>query len=140
MKSIVLSSFVSAVLVFSSQASAHHAAAVLYHLDQQVTVEGVVTEFRLGNPHARIYMTVRNANGEESQWMAEGGSRTVLTRNGWTGDELHVGDAVTIIGNPSRNGSRVIHWEKVVLPDGTERWGEDVPEDSVLEGLRQRRR
>ena len=85
-------------------------------------------------------MTVRNANGEENQWMAEGGSRTVLTRNGWTGDELHVGDAVTIIGNPSRNGSRVIHWEKVVLPDGTERWGEDVPEDSVLEELRQRRR
>ena len=34
MKSIVLRSFVSAVLLFSSQASAHHAAAVLYHLDR----------------------------------------------------------------------------------------------------------
>jgi hypothetical protein len=27
-----------------------------------------------------------------------------------------------------------------VLPDGTELWGEDIPEESVLEDLRRRRR
>jgi phenylpropionate dioxygenase-like ring-hydroxylating dioxygenase large terminal subunit len=127
-------------LFLSASAGAHHSAAVLYQLDKEVNVEGTVTRFTLGNPHARIYMMVQDEDGNESEWMAEGGSRTVLLRNGWSAEDVKPGDVVTVIGNPSRDGSPIIHWEKVVLPDGTERWGEDIPEDSVLEQLRQRRR
>ena len=119
---------------------AHHSAAVLYHLDQQITVEGTVTRFTLGNPHARIFLTVKAADGATTEWMAEGGSRTVLLRNGWTGEEVKPGDAIKIIGNPSRDGSNVVHWQRLVLPTGQELWGEDIPEDSALEELRKRRR
>ena len=128
-----------AALTLAATANAHHSAAVLYHLDQQVTVEGVVTRFTLGNPHARIYMMVKDANGQEAEWMAEGGSRTVLVRNGWTGEEVHPGDVIKIVGNPSRDGSNVVHWQRLLLPDGKELWGEDVPEESALEDLRRRR-
>ena len=140
MKSIFLGSLFGAALALSAHVSAHHSPAVLYQVDQQITVEGIVTRFTLGNPHARIYLLVTDADGEESQWMAEGGTRIVLLRNGWTGDEVHPGDAVKIIGNPSRDGSKIVHMETLVLPDGTELWGEDVPEASVLEELRRRRR
>jgi len=139
MKRLLLGALAAAVLALAVPAGAHHSAAVLYHMDRQVTVEGVVTRFTLGNPHARIYMMVENAAGEKAEWMAEGGSRTVLTRNGWTGDEVGPGDAIKIIGNPSRDGSNVVHWQKLVLADGTELWGEDIPEESVLEELRRRR-
>jgi hypothetical protein len=46
-------------------------------------------------------------------------------RNGWTGDEVKPGDHIKIIGNPSRDGSFVVHWQKLVLADGKELWGED---------------
>jgi hypothetical protein len=140
MKGILWGASAGAVLAIAAPVNAHHSAAVLYHLDRQVTVEGVVTRFTLGNPHARIYMMVKDADGAQAEWMAEGGSRTVLTRNGWTGDEVKPGDAIKIIGNPSRDGSNLVHWQKLVLPDGTELWGEDIPEESVLEDLRRRRR
>jgi hypothetical protein len=140
MNTRLLAVLTAAASVIPVSAHAHHSAAVLYQLDKEIHMEGVVTRFTLGNPHARIYMTVRNDDGSESEWMAEGGSRTVLLRNGWSNDDVKPGDTVTVIGNPSRDGSRIIHWEKVILPDGTERWGEDIPEDSVLEQLRQRRR
>ena len=119
-------------------ASAHHSAAVFYLLDKQITVEGVVTRYTLGNPHARIYMNVTGPDGKEQEWLAEGGSRTVLLRNGWTGDEVKAGDRVKVIGNPSRDGSNVVHWQKLVLPNGTELWGEDLPTPSELESLRHR--
>ena len=140
MKSIFLGSLFGAMLALSAHVSAHHSPGVLYQLDRQITVEGIVTRFTLGNPHARIYLLVTDADGEEIQWMAEGGTRIVLLRNGWTSDEVHPGDAVKIIGNPSRDGSNIVHMETLVLPDGRELWGEDVPEASVLEELRRQRR
>jgi hypothetical protein len=122
-----------------SLAEAHHSAASLYQLDKEITVEGVVTSYSLGNPHARIYLKVKGQNGVEEDWMAEGGSRTVLIRKGWTGEEVHPGDTVKIIGNPSRDGSKVVHWEKLVLADGRELWGEDI-EPGDLDRLREHRR
>lgn len=118
---------------------AHHSAAVYYQLDKEITVEGAVTKFTLGNPHARIYLTVRGADGKDQEWMAEGGSRTVLLRKGWTGEEVKPGDVVKIVGHPSRDGSNVLHWQTLFLADGKQLWGEDFPEPSSLEALRKRR-
>ena len=140
MRNLLLGMTVGAALALPAATIAHHSAAVLYLLDQQITVEGTVTRFTLGNPHARIFLTVKAADGTAAEWMAEGGSRTVLLRNGWTGEEVKPGDAIKIIGNPSRDGSNVVHWQRLVLPTGAELWGEDIPEDSALEALRQRRR
>jgi hypothetical protein len=140
MKHLLLGLAAGATLTLALPAVAHHSAAVLYHLDQQITVEGTVTRFTLGNPHARIFLTVKAPDGTSAEWMAEGGSRTVLLRNGWTGEEVKAGDAIKIIGNPSRDGSNVVHWQRLVLPTGVELWGEDIPEEAALEALRQRRR
>lgn len=139
MKHLLLGSIAGATLALTTASYAHHSAAVLYHLDQQITIEGTVTRFTLGNPHARIFMTVNAADGSTAEWMAEGGSRTVLLRNGWTGEEVKPGDAIKIIGNPSRDGTNVIHWQRLVLPDGKELWGEDIPDEQSLEELRRRR-
>ena len=140
MKRSLLALAVGAVLALPAASHAHHSAAVLYQLDQQITVEGTVTRFTLGNPHARIFLSVKGADGTTTDWMAEGGSRTIMLRNGWTGEEVKPGDAIKIIGNPSRDGTNVVHWQRLVLAGGKELWGEDIPQDSALEALRQRRR
>jgi hypothetical protein len=129
-----------AALGFSVPALAHHAAAVYYDIGKAMTMSGKVTEFRMGNPHARIYFDVSNADGTTTQWMAEGGSRTVMLRRGWSADDVKVGDAVTIHGHPSRDGANYMHMTDVVLPDGTSKFAEDTDPAAIQDLLERRRK
>jgi len=109
--------------------AAHHSPAMLYDLTREISVTGVVTEYQLGNPHMRIYLDVDN-NGTVEKWLAEGGSKTQLMRVGWTGNEVKPGDKVTVRGHPPRDASQhLIHMEHLVLPDGTDRFAEDIRYD-----------
>lgn len=112
-------------LVPIGHVAAHHSPAMLYDLSREITVVGVVTEYQLGNPHMRIYLDVDN-NGKTEKWLAEGGSRTQLMRVGWTGTEVVPGDKITVRGHPARDGATLIHMEYLTLPDGTERFAEDI--------------
>jgi hypothetical protein len=112
-------------LVPLTRVVAHHSPTMLYDLSREITVVGVVTEYQLGNPHMRIDLDVDNA-GTTEKWLAEGGSRTQLLRVGWTGNEVVPGDKVTVRGHPSRDGSKLVHMEYLTLPDGTERFTEDL--------------
>ena len=116
---------------------AHHSPAMLYDLSREITVEGTVTEYQLGNPHMRIYLDVDN-DGTTEKWLAEGGSRTQLLRVGWTGDEVAPGDKVIVRGHPSRDGSKLVHMEYLTLPDGTERFTEDLNVDEFNDRRRRR--
>ena len=116
--------------------AAHHSAAMVYDLSKDIEVSGIVTEYELGNPHLRIYFDVDNA-GTIEKWMAEGGSRTVLLRKGWDGSEFSPGDRIAVRGHPSRDGSHLVHMQYVTLPDGTERFAEDLDE-AALDARRRR--
>ena len=116
-------------LVPLAHVAAHHSPAMLYDLTREISVTGVVTEYQLGNPHMRIYLDVDN-NGTIEKWLAEGGSKTQLMRVGWTGNEVKPGDKVTVRGHPPRDASQhLIHMEHLVLPDGTDRFAEDIRYD-----------
>ena len=119
---------------------AHHSPAVFYQLDQEMTLTGTATEFRMGNPHIRIYFDRENENGETEKWLAEGGSRTVLLRKGWTGDEVKPGDVVTILGHPSREDKNIIHMIEITLDDGSTKYGEDLDPADTARLLEERRR
>lgn len=127
----------------SIPAFAHHNAAAHYQLDKIVTVEGVVTEFKLINPHVVIRLQVKNAAGKMEAWMAEGDAAAVLRRRGWTGREMKTGDAIKVIGHPSRDGSKMIEWKSIVLPNGVEMGGGNGlrdERDKSLEELDKQRR
>ena len=123
-------------VLFVGGVAAHHSPAMLYDLSMETTVQGVVTEYQLGNPHIRIYFDVDN-NGTIEKWMAEGGSRTQLMRKGWTGKEVAPGDKISVRGHPSRDGSKVVHMEYLILPNGKEIFAEDFGA-SQFEELRRR--
>ena len=126
--------------LFALSAEAHHSPASIYHMDQTVTVEGVVTDYLFINPHARIHFDVVNSSGEVEQWMAEGGTPNALTRLfGWDGTEIKKGDRITIFGNPPRDGSNLIHWLTITFPDGRQLYGEDI-DFGAIERLRRERR
>ena len=121
-------------------AAAHHSAAVFFKMDEEIFLTGTVTEFRMGNPHLRVYFDRVNDTGETEKWMAEGGSRTVLLRHNWTGDEIQVGDVVSMNGNPSRDGTNVVHIKNITLANGKEMFAEDLNPDNTTRLLEERRR
>jgi hypothetical protein len=129
-----------ATLSVAMPALAHHAAATYYDLSKEMTMSGKVTEFRMGNPHARIYFDVTAADGTIAKWMAEGGSRTVMLRRGWTGEDVKVGDTITLHGHPSRDGSTYMHMTNVDLPDGTRKFAEDTDPTAINDLLERRRK
>jgi hypothetical protein len=116
---------------------AHHNAASHYLLDQKITVKGVVTEFRLINPHARIYFDVTNDDGEVEKWLGEGNASSVLRRRDWTDDSLKPGDVITVTGSPARDGGNKIDWESIVLADGTDLRGGNTKAGELEQQLRE---
>ncbi|MEE8236919.1 MAG: DUF6152 family protein [Gammaproteobacteria bacterium] len=112
--------FTCAALLISTSALAHHNPGAHYLVDERMEIDGVVTEFRAVNPHARIYFDAMNEAGDLEEWMAEGDSVINLRRSGWTDDQLKPGDRIHIIGRPSRNGSNLVEWTFITLSDGTE--------------------
>ena len=130
-------------LLFSFSVRAHHSPASHYDLNEMITVKGVVTKFKLINPHARIYFDVTGDNGEVQKWLAEGNAAAILKRRGWTKDILKVGDVITISGNPARDGGNMMDWKLIVLVDGTELYGGNTvaaERDRQLDELEKRRR
>jgi hypothetical protein len=134
---------IAVLLVFGSTGLAHHNSAPLYDGSKTVTVEGIVKEFRFINPHARVHVTVVDANGKSVEWMAEGANAGVLRRLGWTGTEMKPGDKVTITGSPARDGSSKVEWRTITRADGTQiGGGNGLPRErqELLDRLEEQRR
>jgi hypothetical protein len=128
---------IASMLLTPAMVIAHHNAASHYLVDQKITVEGVVTQFRLINPHARIYFDVTDDDGEVQKWLGEGNASSVLRRRGWTDDHLKPGDVITISGAPARDGGHKIDWESIVLQDGTELRGGNTKAGELEQQLRE---
>lgn len=118
---------------------AHHAAGLVYDTDNEQTMEAIVTRFELGNPHVRIYFKRPQDGDSGEEWMAEGGSRTVLVRRGWTKDMLKPGDRITLHGHPSRDDRPIFHVVNMDK-DGRQIGTEDSTSENLLDQLRQRRK
>jgi hypothetical protein len=98
---------------------AHHSAAE-YDAMKVVSVKGTVTQFEWTNPHAYIYLDVKDDKGEIEKWTVELGSLGMLSRANWKRDSVKPGDQITAFGNRARDGRMVMRLEKVSFPNGQE--------------------
>jgi Family of unknown function (DUF6152) len=93
----------------------------MFDMTKLVTQAGKVTDFEFINPHGMIYFDARDEKGNAVKWSAETrGGPNVLVRAGWTKDTLKVGDQITFVGHPAKNGSNTMRLDKVIFPDGRE--------------------
>ncbi|HEX3377623.1 MAG TPA: DUF6152 family protein [Candidatus Acidoferrales bacterium] len=110
---------VAAILAIGVPLWAHHGNAA-YDDKNPITIKGSVTEFAWTNPHAQIYLDVKDEKGNVVHWSVETYSPGKLVRAGWTKDIVKVGDLVSINLIPAKNGSPVGFLHKLVLPNGKE--------------------
>ena len=97
--------------------NAHHSIAAQFHLDKTNTVTGTITKMEFKNPHAWLYLDVKDPQGQVSQWSIEFGSANALYRRGWRREDLPTGASVTVTGYVSRDGSQILGATDVKLAD-----------------------
>lgn len=107
-----------AALCVAGSAWAHHSFA-MFDQSKQVTLKGTVREFQWTNPHAWIHLDVPNASGGVDSWQVELNSPNNLKRQGWKSNSLTVGERVTLMLNPLKDGTKGGLFIAVTLPDGT---------------------
>lgn len=99
--------------------SAHHSFAAAFDADKPVTVQGVITQVKLANPHSWIWLDVKDANGQVAQWGFEAQTPTALIRSGVKPEVFKVGSTVTIRGCHARDMSKNEGAAReIVLADG----------------------
>jgi Family of unknown function (DUF6152) len=98
---------------------AHHGQAT-YDETKLATIMGTVSDFQFTNPHALLFLDVKDDKGRIEKWTGEGTSPNMLVREGWDRKTVKPGDLVTATGHPARNGSNAMRVEKVILPNGKE--------------------
>lgn len=103
LKKLVVATCASALALFAAAAMAHHSAAQ-FDFAQRVTIEGVVKEFNVTNPHtwATVEITDDKRGTREAQY--EGHSASHFYRAGFTRDMVKVGDKIAILIAPRRDG------------------------------------
>lgn len=101
----------SSLLSFTVPLIAHHSFAAEYDSTKPISVKGTVRKLAWVNPHAYIYVDVKESDGKIVTWAFETLSPNALARQGWNRDSLKYGDPISVEGYLARDTRP--------LPDGS---------------------
>jgi hypothetical protein len=107
-----------ALVAGAATTSAHHAFSAEFDANQPVFLKGALTKSEWINPHAWIYLDVKDASGQTQNWAIECGAPNALLRRGWNGNSLKIGIELVVEGFRAKNGSFVANARDITLPDG----------------------
>ncbi len=111
------------------QVQAHHSFAI-YDIDNKIERTGVLTSFVFANPHIRLVLEVERDDGSTETWEIESMNPRRWDNFGHARDVASVGETVTILGWPARDGSNEMVLSTVITERGT---------TVILDRVRQRR-
>jgi hypothetical protein len=97
--------------------SAHHSTA-MYDMANPVTVTGAVKRFEWTNPHAFIFLDVKDDKGNAVEWEVEMMSLNHLRSYGWMRSTVKTGDKISCTGGRAKSGAASMISAMIELPDG----------------------
>lgn len=107
-----------ALVVASPTAGAHHSFAAEFDITQPVTLRGTLIKMEWVNPHAWIYLDVKDSGGAVVTWAIETGSIVGLVRRGLRKDDFPIGAVILVQGYRAKNGKPIANGAKVTFASG----------------------
>ena len=125
MRNIVLTFWIMgfSLLLLAKPAVAHHSFAAEFDGSKSVKLTGKVTKVEWTNPHAYIYVDVKDEAGKVTNWAVELGSPNGLIRVGWTRNLLKIDDVVTVEGSLAKNKKNLAKARSVVAASTGQKLG-----------------
>ena len=106
------------LLATGSAVVAHHAFSAEFDANRPLILSGAVTKTEWVNPHAWIFMDVKDDAGAVVNWAVEMGPPSALIRRGWNRESLQIGSTIKVDGYGAKNNRNVINAIDITLPDG----------------------
>ena len=95
-------SFAAALVIGGEGLLAHHSISSIYDSSRRATLEGVVTQFQLVNPHPFLIIDVKDGTGRAREWRLEMDNRSELAAIGVAAETFKPGDRVVVTGSLAR--------------------------------------
>lgn len=118
------------LLILSAPVAAHHSFAI-YDIDNKISRTGTLTKLEFVTPHITLELEAELEDGSTENWEIESMAPARWDSFGHNRDFAKVGDRVTILGWPARNGNDEMTLSTIIHEDGRTM--------VVLEEVRQRR-
>ena len=96
-------------------AVAHHSFSAEFDATKPVKLTGTVTKLDLANPHAWLYIDVKEESGKIANWGLELGGPNSLMRLGWSRNSVKAGDVIVVEGTRAKDGSNVANARSITL-------------------------
>ena len=104
-------------LALAAPSFAHHSTS-MYDMAHPVTVTGTVKRFEWTNPHAFVYLEVKDDKGNVVEWEVEMMSLNHLRGYGWTQKTVKPGEQISCTGGAAKSGAPSMISSYMKLADG----------------------
>src|SRR5688572_9226848 len=104
-------------LIIAAPAFSHHSTS-MYDMNHPVTVTGTVKRFEWTNPHAFVFLEVKDEKGNLVEWEVEMMSLNHLRGYGWTRNTVKPGDVISCTGGSAKSGAPSMISSYMKLADG----------------------
>ena len=113
------------MLAVTASVQAHHSFSATYDGNKPVTLRGKVTKLGWSNPHAHIYIDVKNATtGQMVNWEVESAGASNLLRAGLRKEDF-IGAEVIVKGFLAKDGTPAVNASSFTLVDAKKEFKSD---------------
>src|SRR5438128_12283313 len=109
------------LLLVASAAFAHHSVAGQFDTSKALTLKGTISKVNWMNPHIYVFLDVKEADGNATQWALETLPTAMMRKAGLSKESVmgSPGEVVTVLVVPARDGTQHLAWiSKITYADG----------------------
>ena len=112
------------IVLTAGTVQAHHSFSATYDSNKPITLRGTIVKMGWQNPHAHLYVDVKNADGKVVTWEVESAGPTQLMKQGLRKEDF-VGAEVIIKGFLAKDGTPTVNASSFTLVEAKKEFVND---------------